>query len=496
MIAIEPFAAPTQAEILKTGVPGLDHVLGGGLVRGSSVLIDGPPGSGKSTLGIRLLHEGVRLHGEAGVMLAFEEFPRQVHQAALDGGIDLRGHEDSGNLRILWTSPQRIVEALQGGGDLLERVMTEMNAQRVLVDSITHFRRVAATEGAMREILGALIQHMKLRGVTTILLKELDTGAPASVAFEEYLVDTSIRLHHAVAAIGTDQESRYLEVRKARGMANAAGLHPFQVAPGGPRVHLRWSARALDAAVAQAPWVRGARMASGTPGLDEAMGGGLLAGTLVLVEGDAGTGRSTMALQAALAGMEAGERVTVILLRESSEAWQRRAEDLVGMPPDCVGERLLIRSIEDGPARLERVQQAVIDAAAHAGPQRIVIDGLADLHGALDDARTDMALFLSRAASRTGALVLATTDRRQRGELQPDDPIRSVADAVIVLLAQREGRSLTRRVIVLKHGGSAHACEMLDVSIGARGLQVEGNPAGDEDEEKCAARLAVVGDGA
>jgi circadian clock protein KaiC len=249
MIAVEVELTKARPCVLSSGIRGLDQLLGGGFIQGSSVLIDGPPGSGKSTVGLRLLHEGIMTHDEPGIMLAFEEFPRQVHQAALDAGIDLAAHERSGKLRILWTSPQRILEALQGGSDLLERVMVEMGARRLLVDSITHFRRVAASETSMREVLGTLIQQMKLRGVTTILVKELDLDNGGGVAFEEYLVDTSIRLHHAVAGIGCDQDARFLEVRKARGLANVGGLHPFELGPGGPLVHARWSPRLIDEAV-------------------------------------------------------------------------------------------------------------------------------------------------------------------------------------------------------------------------------------------------------
>ena len=481
-----PVAAHARPAVLCSGVPGLDHVLGGGIVRGSSVLIDGPPGSGKSTLGLRLLHEGMERHGEPGLMLAFEEFPRQVHQAALDAGIDLRAHEEAGRLRILWTSPQRILEALQGGSDLLERVMQQMGARRVLVDSITHFRRATgggsgagsgglAAEGAMREVLGAMLQQFKLRGVTTILVKELDGSSPRGVAYEEYLVDTSIRLHHSLAGIGSDDEARYLEVRKARGLANASGLHPFELGPQGPRVHVRWHATSLGGALPDAVPFERRRLGTGVPGLDAALGGGLMSGTFLVVEGDSGSGRSTLLLHALLDGLRTGERAAAIVLRDGASEWIRRAAEL-GADAAAACERgdLILREIPPGAARLERAQDAILQAVLEPGVKRIVLDGLADLCDAGDSGRAEMAMFLSHVARRTGALVVATSDRRQRSDLQPEDPVRATSDCAIVLLAglRPDASGIQRRLLVLKHRGSAHALDSSALVLGREGLSL------------------------
>lgn len=482
MMPLAPVQARARPTMLSSGVPGLDHVLGGGILRGSSVLIDGPPGSGKSTLGLRLLHEGIERHGEPGLMLAFEEFPRQVHQAALDAGIDLRAHEESGKLRILWTSPQRILEALQGGSDLLERVMQQMGACRVLVDSITHFKRVpaiAGAEGAMREVLGAMLQQMKLRGVTTILVKELDGESPRSVAFEEYLVDTSIRLHHSLAGIGSDlalEEARFLEVRKARGMANATGLHPFQLGKDGPRVHVRWRPTSIGLPLPPQGPLHRVRMASGVPGLDEALGGGFQSGQLAVIEGDSGSGRSTLAMQAVIQGLRLGERTAVVLLNENLDEWLGRAAEFGDDAARAIERGTLrICEIAQGAARLERAQDAVLQSlVGGSGVVRLAVDGLADLAEVRDDGRTEMAHFLSTVARRAGTLVLATSERRQRSELQPEDPVRSTADCSIVLHGSFEDGRVQRRLVVLKHRGSAHSLEARGFAVSDAGLSLQG----------------------
>lgn len=481
MMPSTPIPATARPSVLGSGVPGLDHVLGGGIVQGSSVLIDGPPGSGKSTLGLRLLNEGIERHGEPGLMLAFEEFPRQVHQAALDAGIDLRAQEEAGRLRILWTSPQRILEALQGGSDLLERVMEQMGARRVLVDSVTHFRRVpaiAGAESAMREVLGAMLQQMKLRGVTTILVKELDGSSPRGVAFEEYLVDTSIRLHHALASVSSDarvDEARFLEVRKARGLANATGLHPFELGPGGPRVHVRWRATSLDVALPEPPQRTPTRLSCGVPGLDAALGGGLLAGHLAIVEGDSGSGRSTLGLHVLLESLRRDECAAAVLLGETAADWIQRAAELGADAAAAVDAGMLrLVEIRPGSARLERAQSALLESATSARPPAcMLVDGLAELAEAHDDGRTEMARFLSQVARRTNALVVATAERRQRAEHQPEDPVRAIADCAIVLQAALSDGGILRRLLVLKHRGSRHALEAARFGLYREGMIVE-----------------------
>ena len=189
-------------ERMATGISGLDHLLEGGLVRGNSLLIEGPPGSGKSTLGIRMLYEGAIQFGEPGLLITFEEFPRQVYQESLAYGVDLRQIEEAGKLRIIWTPPQRILEGFNGKSDLVDKIIEQLGVKRLVIDSITHFRRVTSSEVELRELLASILNHLKLKGVNPILVKELERGDNQTFAFEEYLVDASIRVYNTVAASG------------------------------------------------------------------------------------------------------------------------------------------------------------------------------------------------------------------------------------------------------------------------------------------------------
>ena len=101
-------------ELMPTGIEGLDHLLRGGLVRGNSLLVEGPPGSGKTTFAVRMIHEGIVRWGEPGLIVTFEEFPKQIYQEAFGYGVDLAALEKSGKLRVVWTPPDRILEGFTG----------------------------------------------------------------------------------------------------------------------------------------------------------------------------------------------------------------------------------------------------------------------------------------------------------------------------------------------------------------------------------------------
>jgi circadian clock protein KaiC len=151
-----------EGKLMPTGIPGLDQLLEGGIIRGNSLLIEGPPGSGKSTLGVRILYEGVVKYNEPGLLITFEEFPRQIYAEATNCGINLQELEDSGKLRVIWTPPSRILQSFHGKNELIDQIIKEIGVRRLLIDSITHFRRVSSGEIDMREILSGILTHLKI----------------------------------------------------------------------------------------------------------------------------------------------------------------------------------------------------------------------------------------------------------------------------------------------------------------------------------------------
>lgn len=447
-----PEGSPLETgERLSTGVDGLDYLLEGGLLRGNSLLIEGPPGSGKSTLATRIVHEGIVRHDEPALIIAFEEFPRQIYREALGQGIDLRRHEEAGRLRVLWTPPQRILEGFQGRSDLLDRIVEETGVRRLVIDSITHFKRVASSELELRELLSTVLSNLKLKGVSSFLVKETEDAAGAQPAFEEYLVDASLRLYHDPACSGPPESSRLLEVRKTRGQGHVGGRHPFELGTPGLWVYPRLDVAAVERLLGdpEAPAGAGGPLGFGLEGLDDMLGGGLAPGTLTLLTGASGAGKSLLARRWLEAGERAGERGFALRVEQGGQA---RPNSLRVSPYAWSFPKLLGRVLHELRGRRLR---------------RLVLDGLDVLEPAGDrtgPSAQELAT-LAAVARGCGAGLLVTLET-----LRPE--AERFAATSLRLEASPEDENLRRSLRVLKHVAAVRGRSSRDYSIGTEGLRL------------------------
>ncbi len=461
-------------DLMPTGIAGLDHLLGGGLVRGNSLLVEGPPGSGKTTVALRTLYAGAQQFDEPGLILTFEEFPRQIYEEAAGFGMDLAGLEKQGKLRVVWTPPERILQGFAGKSDLVENIVRELGVRRLVIDSITHFKRVAHSETELRETLAEILNFLKLRGINAMLVKELERMDDATIAFEEYLVDASLRVYNARSGHGGDNE-RFLEVRKTRGQSHISGLHPFELGETGVVVYPRL--RPEDVRRSPAPQAVRRRVPLGVAGLDAMLEGGFWTGSFNLAAGYQGTGKTVLAYHFIDEGLRRGESCRSVV-------FNRRPEDLLGEARSLgfdwdealASGRLCVDAFTRGGMSMEKLLGA-LDVALHAGPpQRFVLESLDDLFAlpgrdrrvadgvqVLRALLADVgatALLLHRAQSLAGDLM---DNAREIGEF---------TDGILQFsLAENEGR-LCRFLSVRKHAGSNHAKELRELEIGPRGMEV------------------------
>jgi circadian clock protein KaiC len=128
-------------ERVKTGIKGLDEMLDGGFMPETANLVEGAPGTGKSTLGMQFIYNGITQAQEPGLILTFEEFPQQYYRDAASFGWDFRALEQAGQLRILLISPEVSLKDLAQVGGVIERAAREIGARRILVDSLSHLER-------------------------------------------------------------------------------------------------------------------------------------------------------------------------------------------------------------------------------------------------------------------------------------------------------------------------------------------------------------------
>jgi circadian clock protein KaiC len=215
-------------ERVKTGILELDEMLYGGFLPQSANLVEGAPGTGKSTLGMQFIYNGIVQYGEPGLILTFEEFPQQYYRDAASLGWDLRKLEREGLLKVIMTSPQTGKLDLEGVGGTIAATVQEIGAHRILVDSLSHFERLTDDPVELRSMQYSFINALKREGLTSILTKESE--AILGEAFTEqsvtFVVDSYILLRY-VEIESTVHKA--MLVLKMRGSGHAKDIRRFQI---------------------------------------------------------------------------------------------------------------------------------------------------------------------------------------------------------------------------------------------------------------------------
>lgn len=183
----------------STGNAELDAMMEGGPLRGSVTLVMGAPGTGKTCLGLEFIAHGILEMEEPGLIVTFEHFPKKLLRDAESLGFDLQKMEKDGMLRILFTSPEIFFEQAQTPGGLLDTMVQELGAKRVLIDSISHLERLATDPVKLREVAFTFINALLRHGLTAIVTQEDPdiTGDMLAAQYGiSYLVDSVIILRY------------------------------------------------------------------------------------------------------------------------------------------------------------------------------------------------------------------------------------------------------------------------------------------------------------
>ena len=226
-------------ERVKTDVKGLDDMLNGGFLPQSANLIEGPPGTGKTTLGMQFIYNGIQYHDEPGLILTFEEFPQQYYRDAESFGWDFRRLESEGKLKVIMTSPGVSRSEAESVGGRIETLAREMGARRILVDSISHFDQMADDAIELRSVVFGFINALKREGLTSVLTRE----SPVLLGGEEekhsiaYVVDSYIMLRYVEIESAI---RKALLVLKLRGSDHAKDIRQFQITDHGIEIMSRF----------------------------------------------------------------------------------------------------------------------------------------------------------------------------------------------------------------------------------------------------------------
>jgi len=224
---------------VKTGIKGLDEMLVGGYLRETANLVEGAPGTGKTTLGMQFIYNGIVKYNEPGLIITFEEFPKQYYYDAAEFGWDFQKLEKKGLLKVVMTSPAVSKLGVENVGGIISEHIQKMGARRVVVDSMTHFSRLTQDPVELRSIEFNFINALKREQLTSLLTKESpvllgESTEDSSIGFvvDSYLVMRYVEIESAIR--------KALFVLKMRGSNHAKDIRQYDILTDGLEVQSRF----------------------------------------------------------------------------------------------------------------------------------------------------------------------------------------------------------------------------------------------------------------
>lgn len=365
-------------EFCGLGVEGLDDILNGGLPRNRMYLIQGEPGTGKTTLALQYLLEGVN-RGETCLYITFSETKEELEATAKSHGwsldrinlFELSSLEDKLRPESQTTIFHPSEVELNKTTGIITGEVERLRPSRVVFDSASEMRLMAETSLRYRRQLLALKQFFSGRKCTVLFLDDLTTPN------EEFQIQSIV---HGVIALEKLQpiygvERRRIRIAKLRGVPFREGNHDCVIRTGGIAVFPRIS----SANQTRVNFTKGVT-SSKVEGLDSLLGGGLDRGTSTLILGPAGTGKSTLTLQYAHAAAERGERVAIFSFEETVANTIDRSSALgLDFEKHIEDGRILFRKIDPAEISPGEFADTVRSLVLRQNVQMVVIDSLSGL---------------------------------------------------------------------------------------------------------------------
>jgi circadian clock protein KaiC len=458
---------------LSTGIPGLDLILSGGLTRDRLYLVEGEPGTGKTTLAMQFLNEGVRL-GESVVYITLAETSVELHAVARSHGWSMEGvhlHEIIPTENILSADQHYTmfhpseVEMGSTTRQILE-IIEKHRPSRVVIDSLSELQLLA--ESALRyrrQVLG-LKQYFATRSCTVLLLD--DCSAPSADLQVRSVAHGVITLELINQSYGT--ERRKVRIVKYRGVAYRGGMHDYKIAYGGITVYPR-----LVASGSRVTRLN-AQLRTGLASLDQLLGGGLEQGTSTLISGPPGTGKSSLAAQIVSAAAQRGERSAMFLFEEAANNLLNRSKGLNMDLTGAIADKLVtIQQIDPAEMSPGEFTHSVV-AAAGEGATVVVIDSLNGYLNAMPDERfltTHLHELLTYLGQRGVVTILVGVQQCMIGtQMTTSVDASYIADNVLMLRYFEMDGAVQQAISVFKKRGSLHERTIRHFALDAHGIQV------------------------
>ncbi len=455
-----------------SSVEGLDAVLGGGFPAHRLYLIDGDPGTGKTTLALQFLLEGVR-QGEPVLYVTLSETREELRAMADSHGWSLDGitiHElaNDESLRpdtqytVFHPSEVELSDTMTTVFQTIERV----RPRRAVFDSLSEMRLLARDALRYRRQILALKQFFIGRQCTVLLLDDR-TSAGGDQQLQS-LVHGVVRLEQLAPEYGG--ERRRLRIVKLRGLEFRGGYHDYTIKTGGIHTYPR-----LIAAEHHEPFAQ-EMLPSGLPALDALVGGGLGRGTTTLIMGPAGSGKTLVASHFVAAAAKRGEHAAMFLFDEGRATLLAGTKGVgIDLQPHIDAGRITLQQIDSAELSPGEFVHRVRDVVENRSARVVVVDSLNGYASSMPEERflaAHLHELFTYLRQRGVVTIVIMSQHGIIGNMQSSVNVSYIADAVVLTRFFEAQGAVRKAISIVKKRASGHEETIRELKVTSQGLQV------------------------
>jgi circadian clock protein KaiC len=450
---------------MASGIGGLDRILNGGFIEGASYIIQGRPGAGKTILSNQIAFA----HAAGGAKVLYVTLLAESHERLFHAMSTLEFFEkEKLGQEIIYISVFHTLreEGLGAVVKLLRQETKRHNATLLVFDGLLNARERAETDLDVKTFVAEVQGQAGFVGCTVLFLTStrVDDSSP-----EHTMVDGVIDLSEEIFGVRT---VRQLQVRKSRGSASVAGLHQYEITQAGITIYPRVEAVGWPLVPPSAD-ILAQRVSSGCDGIDELIGGGLPRGSVTLLIGPTGSGKTTMGLH--FLGVGTREEPALHFGFFETPSLLRYKADALGISLPSKHLHVVWNPIAEN--LLDKLGHELLDRVTRHGATRVFIDGIGGFDRAVTQ-RARLVEFFATITNRLRALGVTTVFTWESREIidrditAPSDQFSAMFDNVILLRQIELDHDLKRTIAVQKMRDSAFVASTRLLDITSKGLRV------------------------